>query len=88
MENKNSNKKSWQPALFLFLKISGWIALPIVASLIVGKWLDRKFDSEPIVFLGLTGIAFIVSMIGIVKESRKAMTALETPEKNVDVIKE
>ena len=64
-------------ALFLFAKISGWIAVPVIGSLLVGKWLDQKFSTHNLFFLSLTGIAFIVSLAGIVRESKKAMREIE-----------
>jgi F0F1-type ATP synthase assembly protein I len=76
----NKTPKSWQPAVFLFFKMSGWIAFPVVVSLLLGKWLDERFASKPIFFLSLTAIAFLVSIFGIVKESRKTMKLIENQE--------
>ncbi|MBP6911677.1 MAG: AtpZ/AtpI family protein [Candidatus Pacebacteria bacterium] len=64
-------------ALLLFAKVSGWIAFPIVGSLLIGKWLDRIFNTAPYFFLGLTAIAFFISMYGLIKESRHAMKQIE-----------
>ena len=79
-----NESKSWQPAVFLFFKISGWIAFPVVISLVVGKWLDRRFETEPIFFLSLTAIAFGISLYGIVRESKKTMKDLEDKGKVED----
>lgn len=65
--------KDWKPAFFLFIRISGWITFPVIFALFVGKWLDRVFSTTPILFLSLTGIAFGISLFGIIKESRKTM---------------
>ena len=78
----NKTPKPWQPAVLLFFKMSGWIAFPVVVSLLLGKWLDRRFGTEPVLFLSLTGIAFIISIFGIVKESKKTMIFLE--EQKID----
>ena len=76
---ETSTKKSdgTRTALFLFAKISGWIAVPVVASLLLGKWLDQKFSTDNLFFLSLTGLAFAVSLVGIVRESKKAMREIE-----------
>lgn len=59
----------WQPAILVFVKLSAWIAAPVIIGLFVGKWLDSKFGTEPWLFLAATGSAFLVSMFGIVKNT-------------------
>jgi hypothetical protein len=68
---KDSQNAWWQPAVMMFAKLSGWIAAPIVISLYLGKWLDKKYDSAPRYLLICIGTAFFISMIGLVKESIK-----------------
>lgn len=63
----------WQPSLVLFSRLSGWIGIPIIIGLFVGKWLDERYKTEPWLFLLSVGVAFVGSSIGIVKEARKAM---------------
>ena len=80
----NSNKPKipwWEPGMVLFTRLSGWIAGPIIAALFVGKWLDKKYDSEPWLFLISVGLAFIVSSIGIVKEAKEMMNKIIEDEK-------
>ncbi len=43
----------------------------------VGKWLDRKYGTEPWLFLLSVGVAFILSMFGIVRDALKAMKDIE-----------
>jgi F0F1-type ATP synthase assembly protein I len=57
----------WQPAIRIFLKMSGWVAGPVIISLMLGKYLDKRYNTEPWFFLGLTGIAFFVSIFGIMR---------------------
>jgi F0F1-type ATP synthase assembly protein I len=83
-----SKSKSWQPAVFLFLKMSGWIAFPVIVSLLLGKWLDQRFDTKPVFFLSLTGVAFMISIFGIVRESKKTMNFLEKQSSDKDVSKD
>lgn len=64
-------------ALFLFAKISGWIAVPVIFSLFLGRWLDQKFSSGNTFFLALTALSFIVSLVGIVRASKQSMREIE-----------
>jgi hypothetical protein len=63
----------WQPALEIFSQVSGWIAGPVILALVLGKYLDGRYGTKPWIFLGLTGIAFLVSTYGIVKVVSKYM---------------
>jgi F0F1-type ATP synthase assembly protein I len=68
---KNERKKEawWQSALLMFARLSAWIAVPIIAAIFIGDWLDKKYHTEPWFFLGATAIAFIISIIGLVKNA-------------------
>lgn len=59
----------WQPAIIMFLKLSAWIATPIIIALFLGKWLDKKYNTAPWLFLLCIGIAFFISMIGLIKNT-------------------
>ena len=63
--------------MMIFANISGWIAGPIILALIVGKWLDNKYDSDPWFFIGLTGVAFFISIFGILKILMKYIKDIE-----------
>ena len=67
--------------MLLFGRLSGWIAGPIIAALFIGKWLDKKYDSEPWIFLASVGIAFIISSVGIVREAKIVMNKIIEDEK-------
>ena len=67
MVDKNSNNEAWwQPALVISTQVSAWIAAPIIIALFIGKALDKKYGTEPWIFLGLTAVAFAISCFGIV----------------------
>ena len=66
---KNNQIVWWQPAVMMFAKLSGWIAAPIIIALYFGKWLDKKYDSAPKLLLASIGVAFFISMVGLVKET-------------------
>ncbi|MCK9581874.1 MAG: AtpZ/AtpI family protein [Methanoregula sp.] len=69
----NSTKETpfWQPALLMFSRLSGWIIGPIILGIFIGKWLDNKYDTAPWLFLASVGVAFIISMIGLVRDALK-----------------
>jgi hypothetical protein len=71
----------WQPAIFIFLKFSAWIFVPVVIALFLGRWLDKKFSTEPFLFLATIGFSFFVSMFGIVKGSAQEFKKIEEEEK-------
>lgn len=83
-EEKQNNSKVpwWQPGLLLFAKLSGWIIGPVILGIIFGKWLDRKFQTEPWLFIITVGISFFISMFGIVRDSIREMKRIEKESEN------
>ncbi len=64
----NDQKKSWwQPSLVIFARVSMWVAGPLVVAVILGKYLDTKFQTKPLIFIGLIVLAFLVTCFQIVK---------------------
>ncbi len=76
-QKKNIKIAWWQPALMVFLKLSVWIAAPIIVALYLGEWLDKKYNSEPWIFLICIGIAFTISMIGLVSNTIKELKKID-----------
>lgn len=74
---KTPPKQWWQPALVIFAEVTGWIAVPIIMALYLGRYLDEKNNSEPWFFLGLTGVAFIISCTGMVITAGKYIRQIE-----------
>ena len=64
---ENNNAPWWKPAFEIFGQVSAWVAVPIVTALIIGKWLDGRYGTKPWLFLGLSGVAFLISSFGIVR---------------------
>ena len=77
----------WQPSLVLFGRLSGWIAGPVILALFVGKWLDKKYSTEPKLFLLCVGVAFIVSTFGIVKDAMEAMKKITDDAQKAEELK-
>lgn len=76
------NKAWWQPALMVFFRLSGWIAPPVIISVFLGKWLDKKFATEPWLFLATVGLSFLVSMFGLTKEAMKEFKKIDNNNKD------
>lgn len=86
-ERNMSNIQWWQPALSLFVRLSSWIAFPVVTAVFLGNWLDKKYGSEPFGLIAVVGIAFIFSMIGLVYETGKEYQEILKNEKIKSKIK-
>jgi len=76
-EESNKNIPWWQPGMILFTRLSGWIAGPIIIALFVGRYLDQKYHTEPWLFLLSVGLAFVISMFGIVHDTLKELKRIE-----------
>lgn len=70
-------KKWWVDGLGIAMKISSWIALPIIISSFLGKFLDKKYGTEPWIFVSMTAIAFVITVYGIVKFSMDYIKDIE-----------
>lgn len=55
----------------IFGEISSWIVVPLVAALILGKYLDNKFGTKPWIFIGLAGVGFILTCVGIYRVMKR-----------------
>lgn len=81
MEKEHKNIPWWQPGISLFIRLSSWIGGPIIVAVFVGKFLDRKYGTEPWLFLLTVGISFFVSMIAMVRIGMKEMKKIEDESK-------
>ncbi len=80
--NEDKKKLDWKPAFELFGEVSTWIIVPIVLALIVGKALDKHYGTDPWIFLGLTGLSFILSLYGIIKVVNKYIKKIQEQDGN------
>ncbi len=70
MKNESKNN-GYREAIFLFVKVSGWIAFPIILALFAGQYLDKKFNTDPWIFVCFAGFAFLLTCVGILKEVKR-----------------
>ena len=88
MENKSGkNTPWWQPGMLLFFRLSGWIGIPVLIGVVVGKWLDRKYGTEPWLFLLSVGLMFIISMVGMIRDAMKAIKEIDKQSQNSNIEK-
>ncbi len=79
-ENAPKNKKEdiwWRPALLMFAQMSGWIGVPVIIALFLGEWLDKRYGTEPWLFIASISTAFVISIIGMVREAKRAMRIMD-----------
>jgi len=65
----------------MFAQTTGWIAIPIIGALYLGRWLDAKQGTEPLYFLSITAGAFIISCIGIGTTGIRYIRQIEEEDK-------
>ena len=84
MNQDNKQVKNYwkENGLSLFFKLSSWIVGPILLAVVVGKWLDKKYQTEPWLFLLSVGIAFAISVYGMIKDASAELKRIEIEEKN------
>jgi len=71
----------WQPAIIMFARLSAWIIGPVIVGLFIGKWLDNKYQSKPWLFLLSMAIAFVVSIVGLIKNTKDEYEKIEAADK-------
>lgn len=77
-EDKLKEDKAWfSEFLKAAVEMSGWIAFPVIAALFIGQWLDEKQGTGNLYFLSLTGIAFIISCIGLGLTGKRYLARVE-----------
>lgn len=81
VKGSSENKNYWlQLGLKIFAESTGWIVIPVIGALFLGRWLDDKYGTEPLYFLGITLMAFIISSIGMGITGIKYIKLIEKDE--------
>ena len=84
MEENQQNRTEgpwWREGVKLMSDVSTWIVVPIVGALVLGKFLDKRFGTEPVIFLVLAGLGFLLTCYGIFKITKDYMKKLGAGEK-------
>ena len=76
--NKNRDKNEWlRQGMMMFTEATGWIAFPVIGALFLGRWLDERQGTEPLYYLSISAVAFVLSSIGIGITGVKYMKKIE-----------
>ena len=77
MEDKKDKPKSESllnsEYLKIFTRVSVWIITPVIFSLIIGKYLDSRLNTEPLILMISLASSFTVSMFAIVRIAKQYM---------------
>lgn len=71
----------WQPGIAVFGEVTGWIVVPVIVALYLGRYLDEKQGTGNLYFFGLTILAFIISCIGIALMGKRYIKMVEESKK-------
>jgi len=80
--NKNNNAPWWRDGVIIFVRVSGYIAFPVIIASIVGNYLDDKYDTGNIIFLSLITVSFLSTIYLIWNEMKIYKKKIEKEEKN------
>lgn len=61
----------------MFARLSGRVAFPVIIGTLIGRWLDRRYGTEPWIMVAGVGISFVISIIGLIKETMKEYKNIE-----------
>jgi len=73
----NKEKVWWVLPVILFFRLSCWIGFPIVLAIFLGKYLDKKYNIEPWIFLAIIIISFFVSTFFLIFLAFKEFQSIE-----------
>ncbi|MFA5163542.1 MAG: AtpZ/AtpI family protein [Patescibacteria group bacterium] len=82
MPASNNPKNDWSHALKIFINLSYWIAFPVLIGTFLGRWLDRRYGTEPWLFLSVLGFCFLVSMYGLITKALKEFKKIDEEYKS------
>jgi F0F1-type ATP synthase assembly protein I len=61
---------------------TAWIVGPVLVGVMVGNWLDQKYNTEPWLFLTSVGVCFIISMFGLIRSALAEFKNIEKENKS------
>ena len=85
-EQSDKDKNYWMSfSLRVFAESTGWIAFPVLGALYFGRWLDTRQNSGHLYFFSLTGMAFIISCIGLARTGQKYLKQFDTNKSKEEI---
>jgi F0F1-type ATP synthase assembly protein I len=77
LSEKEPKDPWWRLPLLFFFQLSSWIVAPVILALVLGWWLEKYHHFDSWIYLVTVGIAFIVSIVGMVKEGSRAIKTMD-----------
>jgi len=77
MENNKITKPWWRDGVILFTKVSAYIAFPVIIASYVGKYLDKKYNTDQVLFFISVAVSFIFTILLILREVKIYKKSLE-----------
>lgn len=71
----------WKEYSGMIIDVSGWLVVPVILGLFLGKWLDSKYQTKPWLTVVCVGIAFVITNVGIIRQGINIMKNMEEKEK-------
>lgn len=81
-DDSKIEKPWWREGVMIFVKVSSYIAFPVIISSLIGKYLDKKYDSGLRFFLIFIALGFITTIYLIWKEMKIYKKKVEQEEKD------
>ncbi len=78
--NKDLEKPWWRDGMIIFVKVSSYIAVPIILASFLGKFLDKKYNTGNLLFYILIALAFLTTIYMIWKEMKIYKKKIEKQE--------
>ena len=64
---QNKDKMDWRPMIFFYVKTTSWIILPLIFSLLAGRYVSKTVGSQFLYFIFVM-IGFGITCFGIYRE--------------------
>lgn len=74
---KKTEKSLFRQAVGLVFKFGCIITLPLIALALAGRFLDKKFDSSPILLLTAIVLSLIISSVALLVKVKRVMEEIK-----------
>lgn len=68
----------------VLINSTAWIVGPVLVGVMVGNWLDQKYNTAPWLFLISVGVCFIISMFGLIRSALTEFQNIEKESKSIE----
>ena len=87
-DNSKFEKPWWRDGMIIFVKVSSYIAVPIILASLLGNFLDKKYATGNLLFYIFITFAFFATIYLIWKEikiyKKKMDLSVETKKDNIN----